>query len=92
MASNSKLRDVAKRYLPYNKGDVVVLSHRRLDGYPQSLEFGVDYYVESVDHDFVNVRVHSGDGIGWMPHIKINQIYILPKAAYRDIKIESVLK
>lgn len=90
MASNSKLWDIAKN-ITYLYGEVVVLSHRRNDGYPTSLEFGIDYYVHSIENDFVIVRVRSGDGIGWMSPIKIHKIYILPKSIYRTKKIESLL-
>ncbi len=90
MASNSKLWDIAKN-ITYVHGEVVVLSHRRSDGYPTTLEFGIDYFVYLIENDFVLIRVRSSDGIGWMPAIKIHKIYVLPKSIYRTKKIESLL-
>jgi hypothetical protein len=91
MATNSKLRDIISKYLPYREGDLVVLFFRRGDGYPKNLQFGIDYKVSTIENDFLYIQCMSVNGLNWMPPVKINQIYVIPKDAYRDLKIKEIL-
>lgn len=84
-------RDKIKRGLiTYNVGETVVL-FRRKKAYPK-LEDDVEYTIQSIENDFLLVRKHSGDGIGWTAPIKVHKTYVISKSGLRDIKIDILLK
>lgn len=90
MARNSKVWDIVKS-CQYSIGDVVVLAHRRKDGYPQSLEFGEDYYINDIDGDFIKITDDRSMLSSSALHAKIHKLYLLPKYFLRDLKIKSLL-
>ncbi len=91
MASNSKLWDILKK-IDYHIGDTIVLNYRKTNGYPKWLDFGVDYFIIDVDNDFITLtddpKYSSLSSSTFI--MKINKMYVLPKSAYRNIKIDSL--
>jgi hypothetical protein len=45
-------------YITYNVGDVVRIWKRKRNGYPHSIEDGIDYTIEIVDVDKI-IKKHS---------------------------------
>lgn len=92
MARNSKLWDMLKT-IDYDIGDIVVLNHKKSNGYPKWLDFGVDYFVVEIDNDFIRLtddpNYNSFSSSTFTA--KINKIYLLPKSTRRNIKIDSLL-
>ena len=76
---------------PFQIGDKVTLFRRKGNGYPASIEDGVEYFVEYIENDNLLVRRHSTDGIGFLQPIKVHKTYMVKKCILRDIKINSIL-
>jgi len=74
----------------FSVGETVVL-FRRKKTYPK-LEDGVEYTIQSIENDFLLVRNHSTDGIGWNQPIKVHKTYVMSKSGLRDIKIDILFK
>lgn len=75
----------------YHTNDIVTI-FRRKGKYPKLIEDNIDYTIQSVENDFLLVRKHSSDGVGWMQPIKVHKTYMIHKEYLRDIKIDLLLK
>lgn len=87
MANRSKLWETVNS-IDLKVGDVVMLSHKRSDGYPKFLEFGKEYEIFSIEGtDKISIFVVGGPkGI----RFTINRIYLMPKSDLRDYKLKSL--
>lgn len=87
-----KLKDQIKSgKVKFQEGESVVLFRRKINGYPSFIKEGDEYFIKKVDRDFLYVRKHSSDGVGWLQPLRIHKTYFLPKSYFRDIKISSIL-
>ena len=60
-----KLVDMIKKgVITFQKGDVVKVFRRKVNGYPRGLKDDEEYFVRNIDSDSLFVAQHSSDGIG----------------------------
>ena len=87
-----KLVDMIKKgVITFQKGDVVKVFRRKVNGYPRGLKDDEEYFVRNTDSDSLFVAQHSSDGIGWLSPIRVHKTYMMNKQTLRQIKINSLL-
>lgn len=87
-----KLVDMIKKgVITFQKGDVVKVFRRKVNGYPRGLKDDEEYFVRNIDSDSLFVAQHSSDGIGWLSPIRVHKTYMMNKNTLRDIKLNSIL-
>jgi hypothetical protein len=87
-----KLVDMIKKgVITFQKGDVVKVFRRKVNGYPRALKDDEEYFVRNIDSDSLFVSQHSSDGIGWQAPIRVHKTYMMNKTTLRDIKLNSIL-
>jgi hypothetical protein len=87
-----KLVDMIKKgVITFQKGDVVKVFRRKVNGYPRGLKDDEEYFVRNIDSDSLFVAQHSSDGIGWLSPIRVHKTYMMNKTTLRDIKLNSIL-
>ena len=93
MMDSWKIKDMIKSgQIRCVKGDKVVIFRRKKSGYPKAILDGVEYTVRYTDNESLSVAIHSSDGIGWMPSIKVHRSYMVPKSIWRDWRLTLILE
>lgn len=82
---------IKKGIISFNIGDEVSLFWRKGNGYPRTIMDGEICTVSKVENDYVYVRKHSSDGVGWLSPIRVHKTYLIPIQTLRDIKLKLIL-
>lgn len=77
---------IKRGLIRYSVGEKVIV-FRRKHKYP-NLADGVEYKIQSIEKDFLNVS--NAHGIS--KTIKVHKTYVISKSGLRDIKIDNLLK
>jgi len=90
--NNWKLIDKIKSgAVTYSPGDALLLIRRKSNGYPNAIKDDEQWILKKVDGEFLIIRRHSSDGVGWLQEKRIHRTYFVPKNYLRDLKLEELL-